>query len=300
MALEETSKLSAASIYATFDALKEVYRPGEESGWRHFTSSKKIAWKTGTSFGYRDGWAVGSTPRYTVGVWVGNADGEGRSGLTGTEAAAPIMFDIFSQLNSNNWFKKPIAEMTMVSICSESGHRATARCTLTDTLYIPRTGLETRACPYHQTIHLSKDHKYRVNSACASIDQLDHVNWFVLSPVQEYYYKPNNTAYKSLPPFRKDCITAATFTSMELIYPKPHARIFIPRGLDGKPGSTVFELAHKNPNTTVYWHLDNDYIGVTKGVHTMPFNPKEGSHILTLIDDNGEVIERAFQVISGL
>lgn len=69
--LEESSWLSAASIYQTFDALKEVYRPGEESGWRYFNSSKKIAWKTGTSFGFRDAWAVGVTPHYVVGVWVG-------------------------------------------------------------------------------------------------------------------------------------------------------------------------------------------------------------------------------------
>ncbi len=96
--LEATSWLSAAAIFQTFDALKEVYRPGEESGWRYFSSSKKIAWKTGTSFGFRDAWAVGVTPHYAVGVWVGNADGEGRPGLTGTDAAAPLMFDIFSQL----------------------------------------------------------------------------------------------------------------------------------------------------------------------------------------------------------
>src|SRR5690606_9694106 len=87
--LEEHSYISASSIYQTFDALKELYRPGEETGWRFFTSSKKIAWKTGTSFGFRDGWAIGITPKYVVGVWIGNADGEGRPGLTGTDAAAP-------------------------------------------------------------------------------------------------------------------------------------------------------------------------------------------------------------------
>jgi penicillin-binding protein 1C len=115
--LEHGSWLSAASIYLTFEALKEVYRPGEETGWRYFNNAKQIAWKTGTSFGYRDGWAVGVTPAYAVGVWVGNADGEGRPGLTGTEAASPLMFDIFSQLGASAWFERPQIEMQQVVTC---------------------------------------------------------------------------------------------------------------------------------------------------------------------------------------
>ena len=59
---------------------------------------KQVAWKTGTSYGGRDAWAIGVTPRYVVGVWVGNATGEGRSGLTGVGYAAPILFDIYSLL----------------------------------------------------------------------------------------------------------------------------------------------------------------------------------------------------------
>ncbi len=73
-------------------------RPGDEFAWRAFSSSRKIAWKTGTSYGFRDAWAVGVTPRHVVGVWVGNADGEGRPGLTGYSAAAPVLFDLFDLL----------------------------------------------------------------------------------------------------------------------------------------------------------------------------------------------------------
>ncbi|MDQ2658285.1 MAG: penicillin-binding protein 1C, partial [Bacteroidota bacterium] len=102
---EQTSWLSASSIYLTFETLKELYRPAEETGWRFFNTSKKIAWKTGTSFGFRDGWAVGVNGDYAVGVWIGNADGEGRSGLTGTSAAAPLLFDIFSLLKTRRWFE---------------------------------------------------------------------------------------------------------------------------------------------------------------------------------------------------
>ena len=75
--------LTASSIWLTYEALKKVNRPEGEAGWQYFSSSPNLAWKTGTSFGFRDAWAVGTTPEYVIGVWAGNADGEGRPGLTG-------------------------------------------------------------------------------------------------------------------------------------------------------------------------------------------------------------------------
>ncbi len=296
--LENASHLSASAIWLTFEALKEVYRPGEETGWKYFNNTKKIAWKTGTSFGFRDGWAVGVNAEYAVGVWVGNADGEGRPGLTGTETAAPIMFDIFSQLPGNAWFQMPKEELNQIMICSRSGHRATPLCTETEMMWVTRKGLETTPCPYHKKVHLSIDNNYQVNSDCESVDNMNSVGWFVLPPVQEYYFKPRNITYKPLPPYRKDCTNPASLLAMDLIYPKPNSKIFIPRELDGSPGSTVFQVAHRNSATTVYWHLDGRFIGSTKKSHQLGLIPGEGKHIITLVDDSGETIERHFQIIS--
>src|SRR5690606_39209248 len=75
-ATQRTSEIGAASAWLTLRALREVGRPGEEANWRNFATAKKIAWKTGTSWGLRDAWSVGNTSRFTVGVWVGNASGE--------------------------------------------------------------------------------------------------------------------------------------------------------------------------------------------------------------------------------
>ncbi len=297
--VEETSWLSAASIYLTFNALKEVYRPGEGTGWKYFSSSKKIAWKTGTSFGFRDGWAVGVTPDYAVGVWVGNADGEGRPGLTGTETAAPILFDIFSSLPGNSWFKPPVSEMEHISVCSQSGQRATELCESMDTISVTRAGLQTRPCSYHKKIHLSADRKHRVHSECASISEMVTANLFVLPPVQEYYFKSRNLSYRSLPSFRKDCENPSTLVSMDLIYPKPNAKIFVPRELSGQQGNTVFEVAHRNPAINVYWHLDGNFVGTTRRSHKIALSPSVGSHTLSLVDENGESLRRVFKVLSG-
>jgi len=298
--VQETSWLSAASIYFTFNALKEVYRPGEGTGWKYFSSSKKIAWKTGTSFGFRDGWAVGVNPDYAVGVWVGNADGEGRPGLTGTETAAPILFDIFSALPGNSWFKPPVSEMEHISVCSVSGQRATELCESIDTLSVTHAGLQTRPCFYHKKIHLSADRKFRVHSECSPMSDMVSASWFVLPPVQEYYFKSRNLSYRSLPPLRKDCENPAHLASMDLIYPKPNARIFVPRELSGQHSNTVFEVAHRNSSVNVYWHLDGNFVGTTRKSHKIALSPGVGSHMLTLVDENGETINRPFKVISNL
>jgi penicillin-binding protein 1C len=295
---EADSWLSAAAIYQTFDVLKEVYRPGEESGWRYFNSSKKIAWKTGTSFGHRDAWAVGVTPDYVTGVWIGNADGEGRPGLTGTDAAAPVMLDIFSQLPGQTWFQEPFNELEQIIVCKKSGYRCTPLCDELDTIWATQKGLTSSSCPFHKKIHLTSNKKFRVHGDCDAIDRMVATTWFVLPPVQEYYYRSKNIYYKSLPPFRKDCQPMQGIGAMDLVYPRPNSKIFIPRELDGSPGQTVFELAHRDASATVFWHLDGSFIGSTRKTHSVPLNPTEGPHTLTIVDASGEFLERRFEVLS--
>jgi penicillin-binding protein 1C len=292
------SPLGAASIFLTFEAMKDLYRPGEETGWRNFYSSKKVAWKTGTSFGFRDGWAVGVNPEYAVGVWVGNADGEGRPGLTGTETAAPIMFDVFSMLPGQKWFDMPAPEMVEVDVCEESGQRISSHCPNREKMWIAKAGLRTGACTFHREVHLTADRKYRVHGSCAPIDDMVTESWFVLPPTQEHFYKTHNISYQSLPPYRADCADPSSVSSMDLIYPRVESKIFIPRELDGSLGSTVFQAVHRDPSVVVYWHLDGLYLGATTGSHKLPLAPSEGKHELTLVDEQGEILERSFQIVS--
>ncbi len=296
---EANSWLSAASIYLTLEALTELYRPGEETGWRYFSSAKKIAWKTGTSHGFRDGWAVGVNANYAVGVWVGNADGEGRPGLTGTEAAAPILFDLFSALPDGKWFAEPASEMSKIPVCSKSGFRFSDRCEKADTIRVTQAGLQTAACPYHQKIHLSADGKFRVHTQCEDPLKMTSRSQFILPPVQAYYFKLKNPGYVSLPPFRQDCANPSSISSMDLIYPKPDAKIYIPVELTGTPNYTVFEAAHQSQSATLFWHVDDVFIGTTTKNHQISLIPTAGKHTLTVIDNSGEAISRSFLVLSG-
>ncbi len=298
MQSKQAPVMSAAACAFTLDALVEVERPETEVAWSFFTSDEKIAWKTGTSFGFRDGWAIGVTPKFVVAVWTGNANGEGRPNLTGLKASAPILFDVFNFLpNAEQWFSKPKNQVTTAKICSESGFLASVYCDHTVTKEIPETGLQSRSCPYHKIIHLNKKETNRISDKCSKTYEMVSKSWFVLPPAMEWYYKSKNAAYKELPPFAKGCEPDDDqIPEMEIIYPYKMSNIFIPKELSGEKGKVVFEIAHRKPETTVYWYVDQDYIGSTQRYHRIMCTPSVGNHVLTLTDQFGNRLERKFKV----
>ena len=294
---ESNPPLSASAIWLTYEALQRVNRPESESGWQYFSSAPYLAWKTGTSFGFRDGWAVGTTPGYVVGVWVGNASGEGRPGLTGITAAAPLMFDLVNMMGSGIWFKTPYEDLTMIKVCSKSGYRAGPDCGETSETEACVNGLRTEACPYHQLIHLNKSKTKQVNSECISPDDIVNETWFILPPAMEYFYKKKHSEYKTLPPVAEGCTPSKSIPVMEFIYPTPGIKIFIPRDQTGEVTKVITEIAHRNPAKKVFWHLDDSYIGTTRYIHQHEIYTGRGDHVLTGVDEDGNMIRCGFTVI---
>ena len=293
--LTDKPLLSAASIWFTFEAMSALNRPEEEADWQQFGSMKQVAWKTGTSYGGRDAWAIGTTPRYTVGVWVGNASGEGRPGLTGVGNAAPVLFDLFSLLPGSGWFDMPYDELLPTAVCHLSGHKASAICNRVDTLYMPRSADKTEVCPYHRLVHLSEDGRFRVNSSCESVDRMIACPWFVLPPSEEYYYRNYHIDYVPLPPVKPGCGEDRN-RQIELIYPEPGAILYLPKGFSDKREQFVFKAAHARPDAILYWHLDETYIGETTDHHQISSSASPGKHRLTLIDNQGNRKTISFEV----
>lgn len=289
----ESGLLGAASIWFTFTAMNEVVRPDEECNWKRFSSSRSIAWKTGTSYGNRDGWAIGITPEYIVGVWAGNADGEGRPEIRGIHVAGPMLFDIFGILPHTDWFFKPWKDMVFAEVCKKSGMLASQSCEDTIVMAIPANGLHTYPCTYHRIVHLDENEEYQVDSSSYPVAKMVHKKWFVLPPIQEYYYKKRNSSYKVLPPG-----LGQENRAMEFIYPsKRNTHLYVPLELDGTPGKTIFEIAHRRPDTIVFWHLDGEYLGETKTFHQMGVFPGEGEHELVVVDEEGNVLVSRFTVM---
>ena len=295
--LEKNGLLDAGSIFYTLQAMEEVMRPGEEMLWQQFSSTQRIAWKTGTSFGFRDGWAIGITPKYVVGVWVGNTDGEGRPGLTGISTAAPVLFEIFRLLPAaREWFDEPAGELVKIKVCRESGYRAGQYCDNVVEQWVPKTGLKAPVCPWHKLVHLSTDQKFQVTGNCTSPDNIINKSWFVLPPSMEYYYKTKNYQYHVLPPFAPGCDQAEA-NPMELIYPKDGAKVYVPLEADGKRGRMICNAAHRQSGAKIFWHLDGKYVGESSAFQQMALNPSPGMHKLTLVDNAGNTLQINFEVL---
>ena len=291
----EKTIFDAGAIYLTFEALNKVNRPEGEENWEFYNSSTKIAWKTGTSFGFRDAWAIGTTKNYVVGVWVGNADGEGRPGLTGINTAAPIMFEVFNQLPNSNWFEKPFDELAEIPICSKSGYRANDFCELKDTVFIQQSGLKTAPCPFHKWVHVTKNGNFQVNTSCESLENIVHRSWFVLPPLMEYYYKKKNPFYKKLPNYRNDCLGENTST-MDFIVPKKNTTFYLTKDFNEEQQGLILKLVHSNPSALVFWYLNNTFIATTQHIHEIEIKPKNGAYKLTAIDELGNEIHRNIQI----
>jgi len=292
--LNQYPKLSAASIYHMAEALRQVQRPDEQNAWEYFTSAQNIAWKTGTSFGNRDAWAIGFSPEYLVGVWMGNADGEGRPDVSGVNTAAPLLFSVFDQLPRVNWFKEPLQELYPVLTCRNSGYLTGPFCNQVDSSWVGELGTMSASCPYHQQYHVSENGKYRVNLSCETAE-IQAASYFVLPPSMEHYYKRNNASYKKVPKLREDC-TGEVKTAMSFIYPQENAKLILPKNWKGKKENVVFQLAHRRPNTDVHWYLNQRYVGSTNEIHEIEIDPSPGQYLLSVVDDYGSEIQTYLEV----
>lgn len=280
--------LSRGALWLMFEAISHVTRPEEEGEWQYFTSSKKIGWKTGTSYGNRDAWAVGATPDYAVGVWVGNCSGEGRPLMTGVGYAAPLLFDVFGLLPGGEWFAEPHGDLEAAVVCRQSGCLASHICPDRDTLMIPRTAAAGEVCPYHRIVNLSRDLRYRVTADCYDPAQIVRMPMFILPPAQEWYYRKQHPDYRPLPPLHPGLSgSGAGGNPIDIVYPQPGRVLVAPKSLEGEAQSLVFTAIHRDRNAVLYWHIDDNYIGATTLEHKISVRPAPGAHRLTVIDEHG-------------
>ncbi len=288
---EKSKHIDAGSAYITLNTLTEVNRPLSDQAWKYYDSSQKIAWKTGTSFGNKDAWAIGTTSKYVVGVWVGNSDGEGRPDVTGVGSAAPLLFKIFDILPKSDWFLEPYEDLLEENVCEESGYLALPICEKTKKR-ISKNGVRAKSCPYHKQIQLDASETYRVNSNCSPTNQMKIKTWFVLPPLVAYFYKQKNPDYTKIPDYLEEC-NIAEKNVIDFIFPvKYKSKLSLTKGNDGKLNPVILKLTHTNPNAKIFWYLDGEFIKQTVDYHELPVVANIGEHVITVIDDFGNEFKR--------
>ena len=296
----EPNLISASSIWHMFKAMLEVERPSEDGQWEKFSSSKKIHWKTGTSYGNRDAWSIGVTPQYTVGVWVGNSDGEGQKDIIGVKSAGRLLFDIYNVLDVNEVFEMPYDDMTEVSICMASGHLASDHCIETYQDFVSNNSQETRFCPYHVPVFLNNQSGLLTYQDCVSSSDIIDTSWFVVSPEVIQYYKQYNPAYSPLPRLEASCIEYNDDAQqLAFIYPHENSSLFLPHNLYGEREKCIFKARHKDSNSKIYWHINDRFYTITEDIHEVALDLEYGDYIVTILDEAGLKQSRNISIING-
>jgi penicillin-binding protein 1C len=116
----------------------------------------------------------------------------------------------------------------------------------------------------------------------------------------EWFYKSKRPDYRMLPPYLQGCKSENPQKPMAMLYPRvQNAKVSIPINLDGTPSDIVFEAIHRVTDATIFWHLDEKYVGTTKTFHKLALRPSVGTHILTLVDGDGETLVTTFVIEKG-
>lgn len=285
------SNWHASSVYFTLKAMMELERPEDFNFGAILGDDQQIAWKTGTSYGFKDAWSIGMNEDYTVGVWVGNADTEGRPNLTGIKAAAPIMFDVFKELpKSRDWLLPPYDDVKQVNLCPFSGMPKSKACDESELLWIPSHSKALRQCTYHTEISVDETERYEVKNNCYPISKMKNKSFVELSPIEKHFTQ--TMGFETPPPLHPNCGEVTDEQElMEFIFPRKNERILLPKSFDGTNEEVVLQLAHSK-NTEVHWYIDERYLTTTTELHETSIHLQPGRYQISVVDEKGHFLKQ--------
>jgi penicillin-binding protein 1C len=333
-----TRLLSPEAAYLTLEVLRQVDRPGAEYYWRQYQDRWPLAWKTGTSYGHRDAWAVGVSPQWVVAVWAGNFSGGGNANLAGAATAGPLLFDLFNALPKDErrrWFVPP-PSMGAVEVCAISGYTAGSHCPDKIQVPAPAAMKALTLCPYHRTLFVNRPSVNRpsvnrpsVNHASvnrsptdtvaveqapvglggdplvqAAVEQVCSLCWGEAGHrAEQWLVLPpevaSHVSFIAAPPsHRSSCPAQAEAVPLRLVYPRPGSRLRLGRDFDGAVQPIVFRAAHRDDRRTLHWYLDQRYLGQTRLRHTRAVTLEPGWHTLEVVDQSGHRSRSRFMALA--
>ena len=298
--LSNTANLiSPGASYLALNILRELKRPGSEYYWELFQNQFPLAWKTGTSYGQKDAWAVGVSPQWTIAVWIGNFSGEGNANLAGARCAGPLLFDIFNNLPQNPqkaWFAAPDTGLKEISVCLETGFVASPNCPNPVVVSAPRYMKPLRLCPFHQKIFVSTDTGDEVCSICWTPGHYTAKSMLMYPPDVAQYLRRHGQNAGSIPLHNPKCPAQSVYKPLEILYPLNNARLWVPRDFDGEKQKVTTRAAHRDQQRTIFWYLNDHYLGSTTARHEMAVLCKKGWNQLEIVDEIGYRDHKRFYV----
>ena len=255
----------------------------------------KIAWKTGTSYGHRDAWCIGYSPKLTIGVWLGNFDGKGLAMMSGTDAATPILFALFTALtgqDTHRWFTKP-EQLKTRQVCTLSGAPVSPHCpTRKSDVYIP--GISPVAtCTMHKRIYIDEATGYSLCSHCRNLHKTasqkrDKTIIFEEWPAEAAtWLAKNGFAVPVLPEHNPLCNGAIAGTAPIILSPTKDTVYYIRAGVPLENQKIRLSASASNRTQELFWFLDGELIFKGNAGQQYWLTPIKGKHLLTCVDAEG-------------
>ena len=277
----------------------------------------KIAWKTGTSYGHRDAWCIGYSPTLTIGVWLGNFNGKGTPLLSGTDAATPILFALFTALtgqDTHHWFTKP-EQLKTRHVCALSGAPVSPHCpTYKEDVYIP--GLSPIAvCAIHKRIYIDKATGYSLCSHCRNLPTADRkkgrnshsTNGTSLKDAQAQIFEEwpadaatwlaeNGFAVSVLPEHNPLCTGTIAGNAPIILSPAEDTIYYIREGVPLENQKIRLTASASSRTQDLFWFLDGELIFQGKAGEQYWLTPIRGKHVLTCVDAEGRSATRPLHI----
>jgi len=285
----------AGAVYLSLKALGRRGRPDAPS-LRLFTFPDSVVyWKTGTSWGRRDAWAVGFSRRYTVGVWVGNFDSRGAAGIVGAQAAGPLMFDVFRALERKGWdgrygwFSEAKRELVPEKVCSFSGYPPSPACPHTKEVLVLENSHPYLKCPFHREFVVERESGHRVCPFKTYEKGETLRRSFLVLPtaVREVLGKGNP------PSFGPDCYLPSG-AKLRILSPQPGATYVLSPGIRGAD-RLVFQAI--SGVGKIYWFCDGKFLGTSSSGEAVRFSLPPGPHRILAQGEEGDSSSVKIRVI---
>jgi penicillin-binding protein 1C len=293
-----TRLLSEEASFMTVDMLQQNPRP-EDSGVQ-LSGRLPVAWKTGTSWGFRDAWTAGLFGHYVLVVWVGNFDGSSNPAFVGAQAAAPLFFRIIDALHAAEpdiaeISLRPPAGVSRIEVCAASGDLPNADCPQTATTwYIPGKS-PIRVSEIHRRIWFDTR---TGRQACPPYDAR-----FVRSEVFEMWSSDMLRLFaqagmpRRQPPALSDCRRGIPGGHAPSINSPLRDATYTLRA--SRVGSEAIPLAATTDGSvrSLHWFVDDAYVGTTRPDATVSWIPgRSGVFLVRAIDDQGRADSRRLAV----
>ena len=290
----------AGAAWLTRQALSQKDRPDFPRRRDVAGVPPAIHWKTGTSFGFRDAWAVGSGPAYTAVVWTGNVDDKPSAELIGSEAAGPLLFDVLEGLagRATATAAEPVDDLTEVEVCTYSGHLAGDACPERVRVRAPLHAVPTAPCPYHQAYEVDHATGRAVVPGCRKSDRsYDRKTFVVLPSAVTAWLTARHRSVPEAPVFDDDCATELAATPPAMITPGEGQVVTL---IPGVPESRqVVPLTASTHAARLSWFVDGALVGSAASSERVYWTPRPGKHDIVVSDDAGHKARRTLVVERG-